>query len=162
MSLSPSNGKTLLVTGINGYIASSLGELILSKGYNLRGTSRSLHSTDPLVNGALAAYSARIEILEVPDMTIPGAFDKAVKGVHGIFHTASPISFKLQTYEEVVIPAVAGTVTYDAPTHVATFTPTSSLTASKQYTATVTTAAKDTAGNPLSPGTLNFTFTTAP
>jgi nucleoside-diphosphate-sugar epimerase len=111
MSLPPSNGKTLLVTGINGYIASSLGELVLSKGYNLRGTSRSLHSTDPLVRGALAAYSSRIEILEVPDMTVPGAFDTAVKGVHGIFHTASPISFNLQTYEEVVVPAVAGTVT---------------------------------------------------
>jgi nucleoside-diphosphate-sugar epimerase len=111
MALPPSNGKTLLVTGINGYIASSLGELILSKGYNLRGTSRSLASTDLLVNGAYAAYASRIEILEVPDMTVPGAFDKAVEGVHGIFHTASPISFYLQTYEEVIIPAVAGTVT---------------------------------------------------
>jgi len=111
MSLPPSNGKTLLVTGINGYIASSLGELILSKGYNLRGTSRSIHSTDPLVNGALASYASRIEIVEVPDMTVPGAFDKAVKGMHGIFHTASPINFNLHTYEEVVIPAVAGTET---------------------------------------------------
>jgi nucleoside-diphosphate-sugar epimerase len=111
MSLPPSNGKTLLVTGISGYIASSLGELILSKGYNLRGTSRSLASTEPLVNGAYAPFASRIEILEVPDITVPGAFDKAVKGVHGIFHTASPISFNLQIYEEVVIPAVAGTVT---------------------------------------------------
>ena len=111
MSLPQSNGKTLLVTGINGYIASSIGELILSKGYNLRGTSRSLASTEPLVKGAYAPFASRIEILEVPDMTVSGAFDKAVKGVHGIFHTASPINFNLQTYEEVVIPAVAGTVT---------------------------------------------------
>jgi len=111
MSLPPSNGKTLLVTGINGYIASSLGELILSKGYNLRGTSRSLASTEPLLGGAFAPFASRIEILEVPDITVAGAFDKAVKGVHGIFHTASPISFDLHTFEEVVIPAVAGTVT---------------------------------------------------
>jgi nucleoside-diphosphate-sugar epimerase len=111
MSLPPSNGKTLLVTGINGYIASSLGGLILSKGYNLRGTSRSLASTEPLVNGAYAPFASRIEILEVPDITASGAFDKAVKCVHGIFHTASPINFKLQTFEEFVIPAVAGTVT---------------------------------------------------
>jgi nucleoside-diphosphate-sugar epimerase len=111
MSLRQSNNKTLLVTGINGYIASSIGELILSKGYNLRGTSRSLASTEPLVKGAYAPFASRIEILEVLDMTVPGAFDKAVKGVYGIFHTASPINFNLQTYEEVVIPAVAGTMT---------------------------------------------------
>lgn len=111
MSLPPSNGKTLLVTGINGYIASSLGELILSKGYNLRGTSRSLASTHPLLAGAFAPYASRVEILEVSDMTILGAFDKAVQGVHGIFHTASPISLDLQNYEDVVIPAVAGTET---------------------------------------------------
>jgi nucleoside-diphosphate-sugar epimerase len=111
MSLPPSNGKTLLVTGINGYIASSLGEMILQKGYNLRGTSRSLASTDPLIKGAYAPYASRVEILEVPDMTVPGAFDKAVHGVHGIFHTASPISFDLQTYEQVITPAVAGTET---------------------------------------------------
>jgi nucleoside-diphosphate-sugar epimerase len=111
MSLPPSNGKTLLVTGINGYIASSLGELVLSKGYNLRGTSRSLASTEPLIGGDYARFASRVEIIEVPDMTAPGAFDEAVQGVHGIFHTASPISFNLQTYEEVIIPAVAGTVT---------------------------------------------------
>ncbi len=58
--------------------------------------------------------------------------------------------------------AVAGTVTYDATTHVATFTPTASLLPSTGYTATVTTGAKDAAGNALSPGTVTFAFTTAP
>ncbi len=57
--------------------------------------------------------------------------------------------------------AVAGTVTYNATTHVATFTPTSPLLANTNYTATVTSGVKDLAGNPLA---LNqaFTFTTAP
>ncbi len=55
---------------------------------------------------------------------------------------------------------VAGTVTYNPATHVATFTPTASLLPATNYTATVTTAAKDVAGNPLSPGTVTFTFTT--
>ncbi len=59
--------------------------------------------------------------------------------------------------------AVTGTVTYDAATHVATFTPTLPLApGGTNYTATVTTVAKDVAGNPLSPGTLTVTFTTAP
>jgi hypothetical protein len=58
-----------------------------------------------------------------------------------------------------VEPAV-GTVTYNAPIHVATLTPTSPLALSTLYTATVTTGAQDLFGNPL---TSNFvwTFTTS-
>ena len=80
MSLPESNGKTVLITGMNGYIASVLGHLLLSKGYSIRGTSRSLASAEPLLNGAYAAYKDRVKIYEVPDMTVSGAFDEAVKG----------------------------------------------------------------------------------
>ena len=57
--------------------------------------------------------------------------------------------------------AVAGTVSYNATSHVATFTPTSALTANTGYTATVTTGVKDSAGNPLA-STSAASFTTAP
>ncbi len=58
--------------------------------------------------------------------------------------------------------AVAGNVTYDSVSHIATFTPTANLTASTQYRATVTNAAKDLAGNALATGaaTNPWTFTT--
>jgi hypothetical protein len=56
---------------------------------------------------------------------------------------------------------VAGTVTYNSTSHVATFTPTSALTANTSYTATVTTGVKDLAGNPMA-FNVTFTFTTAP
>jgi hypothetical protein len=45
--------------------------------------------------------------------------------------------------------AVPGAVTYDAPSNTAIFTPTAALTASTQYTATVTTAAQSALGNGL-------------
>ena len=80
MSIPASNGKTLLVTGINGYIASVLGQLVLSKGYSLRGTTRRLASSEPLFAGPYAAYEERVKIYEVPDMTVDGAFDEAVQG----------------------------------------------------------------------------------
>lgn len=80
MALPPSNGKILLITGINGYIASVLGHLVLTKGYHLRGTSRSKSSAEALVNGAYAPYKERVEIFEVPDITVSGAFDEAAKG----------------------------------------------------------------------------------
>ncbi|HUQ48669.1 MAG TPA: Ig-like domain-containing protein [Gemmatimonadaceae bacterium] len=57
--------------------------------------------------------------------------------------------------------AVAGNVSYNASSHVATFTPTSNLTANTKYTATVTTGVKDAAGNPLAVNA-TFDFTTAP
>lgn len=58
--------------------------------------------------------------------------------------------------------AVVGTVSYDAINFIATFTPTSLLTASTTYTATVTTGATDLDGNPLgNTGATNpWTFTT--
>ncbi len=58
--------------------------------------------------------------------------------------------------------AVAGTVTYDAVNFIATFTPLANLTASSQFTATVTAGATDLAGNPLGAGTAPdpWTFTT--
>jgi len=111
MSLPASNGKTVLVTGINGYIASVLGQLLLKKGYSLRGTTRRVASAQPLLDGPYAAYKERVEIYEVPNMTVDGAFDEAVKGVDGIFHTASPIDFTLNTYELMVEPAVKGAET---------------------------------------------------
>jgi len=55
---------------------------------------------------------------------------------------------------------VAGAVTYDAPSHVATFTPTSSLALSTLYTATITTGAQDLFGNSLASDFV-WSFTTA-
>lgn len=57
--------------------------------------------------------------------------------------------------------AVAGTVSYNTTSHVATFTPTAALTANTNYTATVTTGVKDAAGNALAVNA-TFAFTTAP
>src|ERR1700680_165620 len=57
---------------------------------------------------------------------------------------------------------VTGTVAYDVPSHVATFTPTSNLAPSTTYTATILTGVKDVSGNALASGTAPnpWTFTT--
>ncbi|KAG4026914.1 hypothetical protein MFRU_035g00660 [Monilinia fructicola] len=111
MAIPPSNNETVLITGINGYIASVLGLHLLKAGYSLRGTTRRVSSTDALLKGPYAPYIDRVKIYEVPDITIPGAFDEAAKDVNGIFHTASPINFSLTTYAQMVDPAVSGTNT---------------------------------------------------
>jgi hypothetical protein len=55
---------------------------------------------------------------------------------------------------------VAGTITYDAPSHAATFTPTNPLALSTPYTATITTGAQDLFGNPLASDFV-WSFTTS-
>jgi hypothetical protein len=82
------------------------------------------------------------EAMDPVTITAPGTFKVAVSGVGGA--------------------AVAGTVTYNSASDVATFTPTGNLAATTQYTATVSNAAKDLAGNALVPGAAAnpWTFTT--
>jgi hypothetical protein len=55
---------------------------------------------------------------------------------------------------------VGGQVTYDAPSHVATFTPTSDLALDTVYTGTITTGAQDLFGDPLATNFV-WTFTTS-
>lgn len=59
----------------------------------------------------------------------------------------------------ITVGGLTGTVTYDAASRTATFTPSQALAESRVYTATVTTAVKDAAGNALA-STHSWSFTT--
>ncbi|KAL9622036.1 MAG: hypothetical protein Q9160_003535 [Pyrenula sp. 1 TL-2023] len=104
------NGQTVLVTGINGYIASHIGRQLLKKGFTVRGTSRSASAGPHLCRSAFKGFEENYEHFVVPDMTVEGAFDEAAQGVSGIIHTASPISFDFQTLDEFLVPAVNGSL----------------------------------------------------
>ena len=80
MAMPDFNGNTLLVTGLNGFVGAVLGKHVLSKGYKLRGTVRRLESVENIIKGPLAIYKARVEIIQIPNMTAPGAFDEVVTG----------------------------------------------------------------------------------
>jgi len=102
-------------------------------------TSPANAATSVVLNKTVnATFSTSMDPLTI---TAPGTFTLAVTGVNGA--------------------AVTGAVTYDSQTNIATFTPSANLTASTQYTATVTNAAKDLSGNALAAGLVpnpwNFT-----
>jgi nucleoside-diphosphate-sugar epimerase len=80
MSTAPGNGEILVITGINGYLASVLGYSLLNEGYSIRGTVRSLQSAEPLLEGAYASFKDRVTFYEVPDITVDCAFDEVVRG----------------------------------------------------------------------------------
>jgi methionine-rich copper-binding protein CopC len=81
---------------------------------------------------------------------LTATFSENVTGVSGT-------TFTLKNAAGTAIPAA---VTYNATTHVATLNPTATLPALTKLTATLTTAIKDSASNPLAPTT--WTFTTGP
>ncbi|KAF4959509.1 hypothetical protein FSARC_10714 [Fusarium sarcochroum] len=99
----------VLVTGANGYIAGPTIEAFLKAGYAIRGTVRSKASADPLVK-ALSSYGNDLEIVQVPDIIAPGAFDDAVKGVHAIAHLAAGVSLSFTDPDPVIDLAVQGTL----------------------------------------------------
>ena len=69
----------VLVTGANGYIAARVVEAFLAAGYSVVGTVRSKARAADLLD-ALAQYKDALELVEVPDITVAGAFNGAVKG----------------------------------------------------------------------------------
>lgn len=90
-----SDKPIVLVTGANGYIAGSVVEAFLKAGYAVRGTVRSKASGDSLLK-ALSSYGSDLEIVQVPDIVAPGAFDTAVKGM-------SPVSSITNTFSRAQV-----------------------------------------------------------
>lgn len=100
----------VLVTGANGFIAARTVEAFLEAGYSVRGTVRSKASGEPLLKAFSDIPTAgKLEIVEVPDITVAGAFDEAVKGVTAVAHLAQPVSFAFSDPDYVIGTAVKGT-----------------------------------------------------
>ncbi|OSX58892.1 hypothetical protein POSPLADRAFT_1059984 [Postia placenta MAD-698-R-SB12] len=102
------SGK-ILVSGANGFVAVWVVKSLLERGYTVRATVRSENKGTHL-RKIFASYGDKLELVTVPDITTAGAFDEAVKGVDAIEHTASPFHFKADEPEEMITPAVHGTV----------------------------------------------------
>ncbi|KAK2014352.1 NAD dependent epimerase/dehydratase [Colletotrichum eremochloae] len=106
-----SNKGLVLVTGANGFIGARTVEAFLLAGYPVRAVVRSQNSAADLTN-ALPSHTAsgQLSTAIVPDITVPGAFDDAVKGVAVIAHLASPVDFANTDAEQVLGAAVKGTL----------------------------------------------------
>ncbi|KAL3686917.1 hypothetical protein R1sor_013226 [Riccia sorocarpa] len=106
------DGKTVVVTGANGFIASWVVKFLLERGYTVRGTVR---SPDDLAKvGHLLGLPGAEEHLTLhkADLLADGAYDEIVRGADVIFHTASPFVMKGITDPEsqLLSPAIKGTL----------------------------------------------------
>ncbi|EPS43583.1 hypothetical protein H072_2369 [Dactylellina haptotyla CBS 200.50] len=107
-----SSKPTALVTGVTGYIAGWVTKYYLDAGYKVRGTTRSKSSAQPLIDTLISeGYPASdFEIYEVADITVPGAFDEAVKDVEIIANLASPVSLSFTDPDPVIRTAREGAI----------------------------------------------------
>lgn len=103
------------------------------------------------------ANPANLAINVALNAAVNATFSKAMDPL-----TLTTATFTVQPSGPPLGAAILGAVSYDALANIATFTPAAPLTASTQYTATVTTGAKDLAGLALAPGLIPnpWTFTT--
>ncbi|KAI0834626.1 NAD(P)-binding protein [Hypoxylon sp. FL0890] len=87
-----SSKGTILITGFNGYLAGRVAEAALKAGYSVRGTVRNMAAGAEVQNALLdLGCGGGAEVVQVPDMTEPGAFDEAALGCSAIIHLASPV-----------------------------------------------------------------------
>jgi nucleoside-diphosphate-sugar epimerase len=85
-------GSSVVVTGAIGFIASYVADKLLEAGYRVRGTVRSIHRAGWLQEFFDRRHSPdKFELIEVPKMEAPNAFDDAVEGASGIAHMATPV-----------------------------------------------------------------------
>ncbi|KAL4078866.1 hypothetical protein V8B97DRAFT_1864802 [Scleroderma yunnanense] len=99
----------VLVSGANGFLAMWVIRDLLEHGYSVRGTVRSANKGEHLKK-YFVGYADRLEIVIVEDMTKEGAFDEAVRGVDAIAHTASPVNVDSFHSDDIIGPAVQGTI----------------------------------------------------
>ena len=74
--------RLVLITGINGYIAAHTAATFLKAGYAVRGTVRARTPNVESLARTLGQYhdGSRLELVEVPDISVHGAFDRAIEG----------------------------------------------------------------------------------
>ncbi|MBT8470690.1 MAG: aldehyde reductase [Deltaproteobacteria bacterium] len=105
------NGKTVLITGISGFIANHCAVELLNAGYRVRGTLRSLGRAEQ-VKDTLAKHADATNLgLAEADLESDAGWDEALAGCAHVLHVASPFPVSQPKDEQVLIrPAVEGTL----------------------------------------------------
>ncbi|RFU78478.1 nadp-binding domain-containing [Trichoderma arundinaceum] len=108
-------GELVLLTGATGMIGFRVLTLLLEAGYKVRAAVRNQAGFDRITKlKPVAPYASQISSIIVPDITTPGAYDEAVKGVEYIVHVASPLASNTPPgvdFDSYLIqPAIHGTV----------------------------------------------------
>ncbi|PYH40321.1 NAD(P)-binding protein [Aspergillus saccharolyticus JOP 1030-1] len=118
------NGELVFITGGSGHVGFRVLVRALEAGYRVRAAVRSpdkaqrIRSTPSIQ--ALHLDEDRLSFVQVPDLTVEGAYDQAIQGAHYAIHVASPIPQQThldpadmthaRLVETMIDPAVRGTL----------------------------------------------------
>ena len=80
--------KFILVTGATGFVGAHIVDEALRRGYKVRAVARSTSKAERMIQDR-PQYAGSLEFTFIDDLTTPGAFDNAIKGVDGVVHVAS-------------------------------------------------------------------------
>lgn len=173
MDSSTINTGTFSVSGVTGTVgydgASRIASFIPSTNlaYNTTYTATIIGAKDMAGNTA-APYSWSFTTGSAPDTTAPTVASKSpADGATGVLINTTVSAAFSEAMDSSTVNAstftlsggVSGTVAYDASTSAATFTPSAGLAPNTTYTATITTGAKDLAGNAMA-AAYTWSFTT--
>ena len=103
--------KTVLVTGISGFIGLYCVKELLNKGYKVKGTVRNSSKQNEVINtfkkNKINIKNLKFKIL---DLTSDNGWDNAIEGCDFVMHVASPFRIAIPKNEdEMILPAVEGT-----------------------------------------------------
>jgi nucleoside-diphosphate-sugar epimerase len=102
-------GDLILITGGTGWIGSHIVEKALEQGLRVRLAFRNEEKVNKLIKGLQDKHggseSVYIEKVFVPDLDSESAYDEAIKGVQGVIHAATNLTFS-DKWEEVVTPTI--------------------------------------------------------
>ncbi|KAL2169333.1 hypothetical protein VTG60DRAFT_6107 [Thermothelomyces hinnuleus] len=109
-----SSPEYVLVTGATGFIGAHVVDQLLSRGIRVRGATRSMTKGEAMMK-ARPQYAGKLDFVQISDFDQMNnneqlsIFDEAVKGVDGVIHTASPLTYNTTNNEtELILPAING------------------------------------------------------
>ncbi|KFY43234.1 hypothetical protein V495_04076 [Pseudogymnoascus sp. VKM F-4514 (FW-929)] len=111
--MGPRSIQKVFITGANGFVACHIVNDLIKVGYMPIASVRSRAKAQEMLE-AHPGWRDIIRFVYVPDFTVPGAFDEAIKQESGqlkyVIHTASPVTFNITDIQKQLIdPAVKGT-----------------------------------------------------
>jgi nucleoside-diphosphate-sugar epimerase len=102
----------VLLTGANGYLGLHILSELLLKGYSVRNIVRSQAKADQILD-TFGSYAEQMDFGLVPDITVSGAFNQVVVSTSPfdlVIHTASPVHSNITSNDELLDPAIKGTL----------------------------------------------------
>ncbi len=102
--------QRVLVTGIGGYVGRHVAAELLTQGYEVVGTVRSLARSESTRSAIAAAAAAEMLTFVEADLLADGGWDEAMTGCRYVIHVASPfVLAEPKDENDLIAPAVEGT-----------------------------------------------------